>query len=69
MISDTPDEGGGGSKKSKFLWTSFMDGPLLNQRKPNMNPKINFTQKSSEEKRGEWRGERGEKRRGEGRGE
>ena len=28
MISDIPDEGGGGSKKGKFLRTSFMDGPL-----------------------------------------
>ena len=29
MISDTPGRGGeGGSKKGKFLQTSFMDGPL-----------------------------------------
>ena len=29
MISDTPGRGGeGGSKKGKFLRTSFMDGPL-----------------------------------------
>ena len=28
VISDTPGQGGeGGSKKSKFLRTSFMDGP------------------------------------------
>ena len=30
MISDTPGRGGeGGSKKGKFLRTSFMDGPLV----------------------------------------
>ena len=30
VISDTPGRGGeGGSKKGKFLRTSFMDGPLL----------------------------------------
>ena len=30
MISDTPGRGGeGGSKKGKFLRTSFMDGPLF----------------------------------------
>ena len=31
VISDTPGRGGGGgSKKGKFLRTSFMDGPKLN---------------------------------------
>ena len=30
VISDTPGRGGeGGSKKGKFLRTSFMDGPLV----------------------------------------
>ena len=30
MISDTPGRGGeGGSRKGKFLRTSFMDGPLV----------------------------------------
>ena len=32
VISDIPDEGGGGSKKGKSLRTSFMDGPLLHDR-------------------------------------
>ena len=27
-VLDTPRQRGGGSKKNKFLWTSFMDGPL-----------------------------------------
>ena len=32
VISDTPGRGGeGGSKKGKFLRTSFMDGPLAQE--------------------------------------
>ena len=32
MTSDTPRRGGRGVKKGKFLWTSFMDGPMLNAK-------------------------------------